>query len=57
MDESMDTFQSMVKAEQRNGGPQKNLPLAEDENRANTSTKEWNRIKIPRDVKYLKFNL
>ena len=40
MEEAVSTFQSLVEAEQRNGGPQKKRPLAENENPASMSNQE-----------------
>ena len=40
MEEAVSTFQSVVEAEQRNVGPQKKQPLAENENPARRSNKE-----------------
>ena len=40
MEESMSTFQSVVEIEQRNGGPKKKLPLAENENPSSRSNQE-----------------
>ena len=37
MEESVSTFDSVVKAEQKNGGPQGKRPLAENENPSSRS--------------------
>ena len=41
MEEAVTTFQSVVEADQRNGGPQKKRPLEENENPAIRSNKEY----------------
>ena len=40
MEESVSTFQSVVEAEQQNGGPQEKLTLSENENPARRSNQE-----------------
>ena len=40
IDEGVSTFQSVVEADQGNGGPQKNRNLAENENNTRRSNKE-----------------
>ena len=40
MEEAVSTFQSVVEEEQRNGGPQQKLPLAENENLTSRSNQE-----------------
>ena len=39
-EEAVSTFQNMVELEQRNGGPQQKLPLAENTNPYNRSNQE-----------------
>ena len=41
IEEAVTTFQSVVEADQRNGGPQKKRPLEENENPAIRSNKEY----------------
>ena len=50
-EESVYTFQSVVEAEQRNGGPQQKLPLAENENTASRSNQEQG---MDKDIKIQK---
>ena len=40
MEEAVSKFQSVIEAEQRNGGPQQKWPLAENENPASKSNQE-----------------
>ena len=55
MEESVPTFQSVVEAEQRNGGPQKKRPLAKNENPNSRSNQEQAMDKFVKIQKVVEF--
>ena len=54
MEGAVSTFQSVVEAGQRKGGPQKKRPLAENENPVSRSNQEWDRDKSTKRQKGVK---
>ena len=54
MEEAVSTFQSVVEAEQLNGGPQQKRPLAENQKPASRSNQEQGMDKTVRRLKGVK---